>query len=846
MSKQDERLAEMLSALDEGAQPESVFKGEGESNELASLVNLAVSIRELPHPELDRRTIQSDKRKLVSAAREKTRSNLSTRFSNNGSFTGQWLVIPAVAGVALIMLMVFVIAAGAGLYFAGPRGAQAAVLTDAVGVLEVSDSGVAGNWHAVSNGDKVRTGQRLRTGDESWVTLEFFEGTRTTLAPNTDVVLDTVDGNWGNELQVELIQNRGETNHEVIPLRGDLASYQVLTPSGEASVRGTSFSVLVEDSGTSLFAVETGEVLVSNDEADTYVAAGQGVVTELGAPLAAPTYLFALQGKVEDNSGKTWVVEGVEITVKGGTRIYGDPQVGELVLVNGRITKDNEWIADSIQSPLSGDARGTFTGVVTSVVEGRLEIDGYNFTIGDDQPQIAVGDLVRVTFTIEGNVWTVFELEILNGGEQPDQDNEDGDTTDPDEDLNGQLFFGKEKEETVDCEPVTGSMREFTTTLNYIPAGDDPPDLNVWLTLSDNGDELDDGWLGSIKVSVDGTEFVDLSQAITLHAKDPVELVVTVTLGDGFNSLPPGGKLEIKVMAEGDLNGVTLSDTYEIEWKCDQVLDEQLFFNPGKEKIVDCEPVTDSERKFTTTLNYVPPAGETQSLAVKLTLSDYSAEVAAGWLESITISKDGAVLDLSQPITLLPGDSVQLVVTVNLATGFDSLPPETKLEIRVGAEGILNDVTLGDTYKIKWECDEEIPEDELPDETPGKEGHYCTTDDQHPKGLKLVGELYYDEGVIVEAEYSQIMEWFCNYNLGFGEIDLMMGLSYNFERDIDDVLNKRIAGYGWGQIKHQLAEESVATSLDVESGAKKEPPGKQKSEDAKNKDKPDNKNKKDK
>ena len=214
MSKQDDRLEEKIIALEEGAEPEKVMGGRSNSSVLQSLVNLAASIRDLPHPELDQQTIQSDKRRLISAAREKNRASRNSRATKSSGFTGLWLFVPAVAGVALILLMAFVLSAGAGLYFSGPRGAQTAILTDAAGVLEVSDTGVAGDWRLVTNGDKVRAGQRLRTGDESWVTLEFFDGTRTTLAPNTDLVLNKIDGDWGDELQVELIQNKGETNHE--------------------------------------------------------------------------------------------------------------------------------------------------------------------------------------------------------------------------------------------------------------------------------------------------------------------------------------------------------------------------------------------------------------------------------------------------------------------------------------------------------------------------------------------------------------------------------------------------------------------------------------------------------
>jgi len=233
MSKQDDRLEERLSVLEEGGQAEKSMVGNSNSSELKSLVSLAASIRNLPHPELDQQTIQTEKRRILSASREINRSKRNSKPAESGGITGLWLFVPAAAGAALIVLMVFVLAVGAGLYFSGPSGAQAAVLTGAVGVLEVSDTGYADDWLPVADGDKVHSGQRLRTGDESWVTLEFFDGTNVTLNPNTDLVLSKVSGDWGKVLQVELIQNGGETYHQVVPLQGDRSTYQVFTPTGE-------------------------------------------------------------------------------------------------------------------------------------------------------------------------------------------------------------------------------------------------------------------------------------------------------------------------------------------------------------------------------------------------------------------------------------------------------------------------------------------------------------------------------------------------------------------------------------------------------------------------------------
>src|SRR3972149_5560856 len=67
--------------------------------------------------------------------------------------------------------------------------------------------------------DPVHAGQRLRTHAASSATLVFFDGSRTTLGPNTDLSMDKVEGGWGKVIQVALNQTAGKTTHSVVPFR---------------------------------------------------------------------------------------------------------------------------------------------------------------------------------------------------------------------------------------------------------------------------------------------------------------------------------------------------------------------------------------------------------------------------------------------------------------------------------------------------------------------------------------------------------------------------------------------------------------------------------------------------
>lgn len=557
MYQDDDRLQDALHKYEQSGD----LEGNGNqsipgSDELSSLVYLAASIKGLPHPEQDGATARQEKRRIVAAAEVKKQKQHASSRSRNGGFTGQWIVLPAVAGAALLILMVFVLAAGAGIYFSGPRGANAAALSAGSGVVEVLEG--EGSWVAIADGQRVKSGARLRTGADSTVTLTFFDGTQVTLEPNTDLVLSEVAGDWGKKLQVAMIQNEGETTHQVVPLQGETSNYSVVTPSGEASVRGTSFKVLVEDTGNSVFSVDSGAVLVSNNDEQLLLAAGQGMLTELGQPLPAPSFLFALQGELQNKSGKTWLVEGVPVTVKGGTRISGDPQVGDIVLVNGRITRKNEWLADSIQASLPGEHGGTFSGFVTAVSEGGVEINGYPFLIVDEQPEVAVGDWVRVQFLIVDETWQVVTLSLLDGSDAGDPDPEPEPEPSPEPEL--ALYFDPEQNPDSTCEAI-GTV---ATKLYY--QNDDaavgPLNLSLVLTVVSGGDFIKEPTVipeAAFDITPDGV----------------VDVTVNVELIDGLDALPPGAEVEIMLTLVEVSTQETIGDSFSIKWECDEDLEDE-------------------------------------------------------------------------------------------------------------------------------------------------------------------------------------------------------------------------------------------------------------------------------
>jgi hypothetical protein len=120
----------------------------------------------------------------------------------------------------------------------------------------------------------------------------------------------------------------------------------------------------------------------------------------------------------------------------------------------------------------------------------------------------------------------------------------------------------------------------------------------------------------------------------------------------------------------------------------------------------------------------------------------------------------------------------------------------------VEVEGTLQDDDSILAEKVKVEDDDD--DDGNDDDAEGDHGHYCRNLDDpdivHPVG-GAIAERY-------EVGYEEIMGWFCEESMGFGQIMLALQTATGGEEDGDssyeEFLERRIAGEGWGQIWQDL------------------------------------------
>ena len=130
---------------------------------------------------------------------------------------------------------------------------------------------------AVVVGGLLQAGDRLRTGADASVTLEFADASRLQLREQSDLQLDTLS-RYGRTGMVDtrMRLQQGRTSNRVTPAKGPASRYIIDAPTATSSVRGTVFRVAAGGSGGSASTeVLEGRVQVGNRSGQRLVGRGQ-------------------------------------------------------------------------------------------------------------------------------------------------------------------------------------------------------------------------------------------------------------------------------------------------------------------------------------------------------------------------------------------------------------------------------------------------------------------------------------------------------------------------------------------------------------------------------------------
>lgn len=222
-----------------------------------------------------------------------SRAVLTPRATSKVALYSMAAVLPLVIGLGIFLSQRSTKPEGVGLR---------AVAMQIVGSANVIRNGQPAKIYA---GDLLREGDRIETGEKSYLDLSLAGGGQARVKESTTIELAVLRKETDRN-RIEILQQKGSSVHTFKKLaKGDM--YQITTPTAIAGVRGTAFEVINTEESTTVITTE-GSVEVSSKQVATqkpaFVNEGNSVeVDSVGVrSVASPekNRLEALNAEVEE------------------------------------------------------------------------------------------------------------------------------------------------------------------------------------------------------------------------------------------------------------------------------------------------------------------------------------------------------------------------------------------------------------------------------------------------------------------------------------------------------------------------------------------------------------------
>ncbi len=288
-----EMLDESLKLIHEGATIEECVARHPEyAEELRPLLETAVTLHRVPQPTPRPEAMAAGKQRMLDALAEKKRqqepttpsmlARLGAIFTFPQKRALAWQLPLAAAAIALLVVGGLLVRS----LLVAPTG-EVATLAAATGVVEVKTSGSEG-WEPVTTGHQIAEGALIRTGPASTAEMAFFDGSVTALGAESTLAILQMESRGDHGKVIVLQQELGRARHSVASLKTMASRFEVRTPAAVTVVRGTQFTVEVDQDGTTQVEVEEGLVEVTAQETTVQIQAGQTTTVRRDQVPAAP------------------------------------------------------------------------------------------------------------------------------------------------------------------------------------------------------------------------------------------------------------------------------------------------------------------------------------------------------------------------------------------------------------------------------------------------------------------------------------------------------------------------------------------------------------------------------
>jgi len=270
--------------------------------DLRPLLQTALKVRRAPRPASSHAAFAAGKRRMLEALAEQKRrqvgsltpfarcaARIAAIFGKRAQRPAVPRHVPALQPALKPVLALVSFVFGSLLLLTWLRGtvAQAATLAQVHGAVEVLPFG-SEVWRFSSVGDRIETGDRIRTGPSSAATLVFFDGSTTDLGAEADVTVAQIHSRRnGSGKVIVLHQWLGYMYNRVNRLSDMASRFQVETATAVVAVHGTEFEIATEADGTTHVTVIVGVVNVTSKETTIPLLAGQQTTVLSGQPCLA-------------------------------------------------------------------------------------------------------------------------------------------------------------------------------------------------------------------------------------------------------------------------------------------------------------------------------------------------------------------------------------------------------------------------------------------------------------------------------------------------------------------------------------------------------------------------------
>jgi hypothetical protein len=129
--------------------------------------------------------------------------------------------------------------------------------SEQVGQVVRTSVQVSGQSGALAKGDAIHRNERIRSNASGTGAFIFEDGTKLAVGPNSTIVIDEFVYRGGAKIE-KLVIGASRGTMRWISGKSDSSAYQITTPSGALSVRGTAFDVYIGPDGVTAVTLLNG------------------------------------------------------------------------------------------------------------------------------------------------------------------------------------------------------------------------------------------------------------------------------------------------------------------------------------------------------------------------------------------------------------------------------------------------------------------------------------------------------------------------------------------------------------------------------------------------------------